>query len=276
MKNIILTFFLLLITFPAMAKDGESTYERVVRTKTLKCGYIIYPPELSVDPNTKELSGIVYDVIEEIGKQTGIEIDWAEEVGIAEAFDGLYTNRYDAVCASYFENPPRATRAIFTNPLNYTASFAYARIDDNRFGDNFNIINDPAITVAVIDGEISQFIAKEDFKKSNIFALPQLASNPTSALVALENKKADIVFSSKATAKQYMKKNPGKVKLISENPVQAYSQSLASFHPDDYQMKFLFDSSLRALYASGFIEKTLKKHDPELTTYLPLKTPWKE
>lgn len=267
---------LITFSFQAFAQDSTSTFERVVSTQTLKCGYIIYPPELSKDPNTGKLSGIVYDVIEEIGKQTGIKIDWSEEVGIAEAFDGLYSKRYDVVCASYFENPPRATRVIFTNPLNYTASFAYARIDDNRFGDDFSVINSPNIKIAVIDGEASEFIARENFKNSTIYALPQIASNPTSALVELANGKADVVFSSKATAQFYIKNNPEKIKLISNKPVQAYSQSLASFHPDDYQMKFLFDTSLRALYASGFIEETIKKYDPNLTTYLPLETPWKE
>lgn len=273
----ILFVFITLVIFPLSSASSaeETTFERVMRTNTLRCGYIIYPPELSKDPNTGKLSGIVYDVFEEIGKKANLKIEWTEEAPIANAFDGLYAERYDAVCASYFENAPRARRVIFSNPLNYTATYAYAKSGDMRFNDDFNLINEPDVTISVIDGEISAFIAKEKFPNATVHALPHTVSNPSDALVDLSNGKADITFSGQATAQLFMNNNPNKIRLVSEKPIQAYAQSLASFHPNDYQLKFFIDSSLRSLQASGFVESTLKKYDPYQTTFIPLATPYK-
>ena len=44
----------------------ESTYERVIRTGEIRCAYAVYEPPLIKDPNTGKLSGIFYDVMEEV------------------------------------------------------------------------------------------------------------------------------------------------------------------------------------------------------------------
>jgi polar amino acid transport system substrate-binding protein len=272
-------FLTLLATYiiaPTHTTDvRKSTYTRVMNSGKLRCGYIPYPPELIVDPATGALSGYLYDIINKIGEEASIEIEWTEEVGIANAFEGLYTNRYDAVCAGFFENPSRATRVIFSQPLNYTASYVYAREGDTRFDNDFSIANSPNITIAVVDGEISEFIAREKFPNAKIFALPQTANNPTQAMVAVTTGKADIALSQKATAKAFMKHNPGTMHLVSEKPAQAYSQTLASFHPEDYALKAFFDTSIRSLYAAGVIEEILSRYDPEHDTYLLLDTPYR-
>jgi hypothetical protein len=36
----------------------ESAAARVVRTSTLRCGYMVAPPFVAVDPNTKKVSGM--------------------------------------------------------------------------------------------------------------------------------------------------------------------------------------------------------------------------
>lgn len=259
---------------PVESKIQETAYERVMNSRILRCGYVPYPPEMSVDPVTGALSGYLFEIMEKIADEAGLAIEW-EEVSITGAFDGLYAGRYDAVCAGYFENPQRASRVIFSEPLNYTASFVYVRADDMRFGTDFSVINDPSVTVAVVDGEISAFIAEEKFSKAEVFALPQLASNPTEALTALASGKADVAFSQRATADAFMQNNPGQVKLVSVKPVQAYSQSLASFHPRDTALKAFFDTSIRALYANDFIPQTIQKYDPTLSTYLLRATPYR-
>jgi len=77
MKKLILTLFLVLMPFLALAadKEKESAFDRVMRTKTLRCGYTIYPPFFSKDPNTGEFSGLFHDFTEQIGKELGIKIE---------------------------------------------------------------------------------------------------------------------------------------------------------------------------------------------------------
>lgn len=59
MNKILLSFFLLLV-FAASAWAGdakESAYDRVMRTGTIRCGYFIWPPGFSIDPNVGKRSG---------------------------------------------------------------------------------------------------------------------------------------------------------------------------------------------------------------------------
>lgn len=59
MKRLLLALALLILALPAAAETGkESAYECVMRTGTLRCGYILLPPEMNKDPNTGALSVI--------------------------------------------------------------------------------------------------------------------------------------------------------------------------------------------------------------------------
>ncbi len=51
---------------------GQSTYDRVIQSGKIRCGYIVYPPGCIKDPNTGKLSGIGIDTIELVAKKTGL------------------------------------------------------------------------------------------------------------------------------------------------------------------------------------------------------------
>src|SRR5438309_6353296 len=59
----------------------QNAYDRVVQSGTLRLGYVPYPPGLIKDPNTKKLTGVFAEVIEEAAKNLGLKVEWAEEVG---------------------------------------------------------------------------------------------------------------------------------------------------------------------------------------------------
>lgn len=76
--------FLLAVTFLMLlspAAHAESVYERVIKSGTLKCGYIPYPPAMIVDPNTGEKSGIFYEFMNEVGKRLSLKVEWVQESG---------------------------------------------------------------------------------------------------------------------------------------------------------------------------------------------------
>ncbi len=52
MKNIILAVLLIFMGFGAHA---ETTYERVMRTGIIKCGYMLWPPYFDMDLTTKKI-----------------------------------------------------------------------------------------------------------------------------------------------------------------------------------------------------------------------------
>src|ERR1035441_7647986 len=90
MKNVILALLVLLTALPAFAADkqADEVYDRVVKTHTLRCAYTIYPPFIAKDTATGEISGLFHDLLEQMGKELGIKIVWAEEVGSDAIFSG--------------------------------------------------------------------------------------------------------------------------------------------------------------------------------------------
>ena len=78
----------------------ESTYDRVMRTGTLRCGYINYPPHFQIDPATGQKSGISYDIANEMGRLLNLKIEWVEEVGWATTVETIKSGRIEIGRAS--------------------------------------------------------------------------------------------------------------------------------------------------------------------------------
>lgn len=266
---------LMLFVVPAMAaeKAKESVYDRVQRTNTLRCGYIVYPPDIIKDVNTGKLTGALVDTVEAVGRELGIKIDWAEEVSFTSMFEGVLSDRYDALCAGLFENAARSRTVLFTVPSNYSGTYAFARADDKRFDGNVKAIDSDAVTIALIDGEIAQSIAERQFPQAKRLALPQ-SSDVTMVMESVATKKADIAILPKNTADGYMKNNPGKIKQVDREPVRAYPSPPMVFAPDEIKLKLMFDTAIRAVQLDGSMEKILRKYDPNLDTYRLVAKPY--
>jgi len=143
----------------------ETAFERVMRTNTLRCGYMLLPPQLIRDPNTKQFSGVAYDLINEAAKILGLKVEWTEEVNFSTVAEGLKSERYDSLCLTAYRWGPSARVMEYTNPIFYSTTNVYVRANDTRFDNDLNLINDENVTIATIDGEAAQFIKESDFPK---------------------------------------------------------------------------------------------------------------
>src|SRR5580704_1928032 len=117
---------------------AETTYQRVLRTGEIRCAYEPYAPALSKDPNTGQLSGIFYDVVEEIGRRLNLKINWVEEVGYGVIPEGFVTDRYDAFCNTVFPTAERSRGGAFTIPIFYSSVDVFVRADDHRFDNDLS------------------------------------------------------------------------------------------------------------------------------------------
>jgi ABC-type amino acid transport substrate-binding protein len=81
MKKLFLCLIILMYSGISFAEEGkESAFDRILRTQTIRCGYVVYPPSIIKDPNTGRLSGIFYDITEKMGERLNLKIEWTEEV----------------------------------------------------------------------------------------------------------------------------------------------------------------------------------------------------
>ena len=98
----------------------DVVYDRVIESGKIRCAYVVYPPSCIKDPNTGKLSGIMVDVIREMGKRLGLEIEFTEEAAWGSMIEGLQTDRYDLVVSGIWPNASRSKLVDFSTPLYYS------------------------------------------------------------------------------------------------------------------------------------------------------------
>lgn len=252
-------------------EKSETTYQRIIRTGTIRCGYALWPPFLSKDPNSGEISGFNHDIFAAIGKELGLKVEWVEEVGFGNFIEGLNTNRYDAFCQTVWPDPGRFKNATITLPVHYHQVYVVVRSDDARFDKGYETLNDPSYTTAAIDADITQSIALSDFPKAKIDALPQ---NADAAQIFMEvaSGKADATFVDYGFFKSFDAKNSGKLKTAGQ-VLHVYG-SVFSVKQGEADLKNLLDSAIIALTNKGVLADILKRVDPysipPAPTYAPV------
>ncbi len=258
MKKLILAIVIgLYVTTPAHAND---VFERVLSTKTLRCGYAPWPALIDIDPNTGKISGTFYDYLNELGQSMGLKITWEAELGFGDIIEALNSDKVDAICSGAWTNARRGQAALAITPISYQGVNAYAHIDDQRFDGNLDLINKANVKIVTIDGESSQSIAKSDFPMAQTVELPQLTS-AGEMLVNIATKKADIAFVDRHVAAEYMRNNPNKIKQVDgEFPLRLFGNPIW-IKQGEFNLQNALNVATQQLIHTGRIEKILQKHE---------------
>lgn len=268
MKKLLLAI-IALITFasPALAAEKESAFDRVVNTKTIRCGYAPVGLAIVKDPNTGAISGTAYDVMEEVGKALGFKIEWAEEVTFGTAIAGLQAGRYDVFCSNLYARPNWMPNAELSAPYYHVPVNAYARADEKRFTSRESI-NKPEIKVAYQDGTVPAFIKKNDFPQAG--ELPLVDMEYSDLLMAVATGKADITFVEPSVAEEFMANNPGKLAAVkSVSPLYVFPIILA-MNKGEHDLNSMLSGTINYLIQSGSIDKIIKKHEKYPNIFWPV------
>jgi len=247
----------------------ESVYDRVRRTGTIRCGYVIWPPLLIKDANTGNFSGSAYDYMNAIAKELDLKLEWVEETGWGNFYAGLEYDKFDVMCVPVWQSGQRTKIALLSRPIHYEPMYAVVRASDNRFDVSLDSINQPTVKVAVIDNDITHAVAKLRFPNSQIVPLSPMI-DPGQYLTELSTNKADVILAGYANAKKYNDNNPNAaVKLAAKNqPVRLFGNSLA-FKKGEYAIKAMIDDAVEALNTSGQAQEIVKKYNPNFLPIAP-------
>lgn len=260
MKRFLL--FLILVFIPIASAHAESAYERVTKTQTIRCGYIVWSPYLNRDPNSGQFSGLAFEYMDAIAKELDFKVEWTEEVGWGNMQEGINTGRYDMVCTPVYQSGQRAKAALLTRPIDYAQIFMYVRGDDNRFEKSLTSANDPSITMTVIDGDVTQAIRKSLFPHAKELAVPQF-SDTAQMLLSVSTGKADIVFGNPENLRKFNASSTVKLKEAANGkPVRRFAQVFA-LGKGEYALKAMLDATIEALGTAGTIGKITQKYTPD-------------
>ncbi|MBI1327250.1 MAG: transporter substrate-binding domain-containing protein [Alphaproteobacteria bacterium] len=253
--------------------EKETSYERVMRTGTLRCGYGIIGLGTMKDPNTGELSGTVYEIVEAIGKELNLKIDWAEEVPFKAIVEGLKTDRYDAVCVSIYARPNFMPHTEMTAPYYFVPINAYKRVGDDRFKTKADI-DKPEIKVSYQDGTIPAYIRAADFPNSGGLSLTD--TEYSDIMMGVTTGKADVTFVEPAVAQQFIRNNPNQLDVVNEvSPLRVFPAVLA-VKKGEHDLETMLSGTIRYLVLNGTVEKILQKYEQGDKLFLRASTGYKE
>lgn len=237
----------------------KSVYKKVIESGVIRCGYFSWPPYIVKDPNSGKLSGINYDYMEEIGNILDLKIEWAEEVSAGTAIEGLNTNRYDVMCATLWPDAARLKNSLMSDPEFYSSVYVVVRADDNRFDSLSKEINDPTVTIAGIEGDVTYSVPSQKFPKAKLLALPQFSDSGV-LIQSLISRKADAILIDLGTVNDFNKANGGLLKLaVNRPPVEFFSESLA-VKSGEQELILLLNQALRIMVEKGVSKDLANKY----------------
>ncbi len=267
-------FLLLSLREPGTSTATRPVYDRIRTNGTLRAAYAVGAPLFMIDPNTKQKSGVFYELVEGAATKLGVKVSWTEEVGYGEMVQGLAANRYDIVGSGVWINGARGKDADFTIPVYYDAVLAYVRDGDTRFDEDLSILNSPSYTISTMDGELGAVIAETDFPNARKVALPQMADF-TQLILNVINKKADVVFLALAPARQYQAKHPGVIRSVgSGKPVRFFPVAII-LPKGAYELKHSLDYALTEMLTNGEVETILRKYEKSTGSFLRVAPPYR-
>lgn len=254
------------------ARETQSTFTRVLASKTLRCSYCSYPPYCIKDPNTGALSGIFVDAVNELGRRLELRVEWVEEVGWGTIFEGLESGRYDIHGSGLWRNSSRGKHGYFSNPLFYNAIRVWVRAEENRFH-SLADLNSSDVRISVQDGAIESIIADSEFPKAQPVSIPQL--NPWSDnLLNIITNKADVTFAELGVIVPFLKKNPGTLKELDVGgAIRVFANSIP-FRMGEDEFKSMLDSAIDEIRMDGTIDSILEKYESAPGEHLRVAKPY--
>lgn len=255
--------------------SGETVFERVNRTGILRCGYYIIEPNFIRDPNTGEFSGIIYDLIVEAGRIVDWKVEFVEEVSVANAVEGLVTNRYDAICTSLYRRPNIFKQVDFAGPHYYVPVKVYQRIGDTRFQNGIADLHAQGVTISTVDGSIADIIARDQFPDTKRVSLPEM-SPYSDMLLNVANGKADVAFVEPAVAGDFIAKNPGKLEAVGSIPHLRIFPNIIGVRKGEYDLANTLDNAIDFLVENGFVDQLLDKYERHPGSYIRVRPGYQE
>jgi ABC-type amino acid transport substrate-binding protein len=279
MKNIILSALVALLVSLAVVglsasshtsriRQNKSTaFDHVLKTHELRCGYLIYPPNFMIDPNTKTFSGVFYDAIEAIAKELNIKVVWQEEGSYDILIESLQSGRIDAICSGLWENPAKATVLDSSDYFFFNELAVYARADDMRFDGALEKLNSSDVSFAVIEGAMADQIAKSEYPLAKRHALPPLSDFPQ-LLMEVSSHKADVTISATQEILIYDQNNQTKLRKVkTEKPFRVYP-NVIFVKKGEADLLNMLNAGLHQIKHTGALDSIITKYEQQRGTLL--------
>ncbi|MBL8640226.1 MAG: transporter substrate-binding domain-containing protein [Alphaproteobacteria bacterium] len=253
---------LCVLSIPVFAADKQysSAYDRVMDTGVLRCGYFVWAPHFVIDPLSGQKSGMIYDVIERLGKVLNLKVEWTLEYSFGTQIESLKTGKIDALCAD--GNWTRGTLPYldYSVPYVFLAGYAYG-LKDNPKIKGFDSLNSPDIRFTNIDGDGSAEYIDLYFPKAKRLSMPAT----TDSHMLLQNiltGKADAMLNDPLSVDDFPLDMKSRLRVIGGDQPLGVAGAFVSVQKGEDKLLKMLNQGIELMNDTGMIDQILDHYDP--------------
>ena len=271
MGRLLLLLAILLFTpsWANAADVSESAYARVLRTGTLRCGYMVWPPHIVKDVNTGKLSGLSYDLIEAVAHTLNLKVEWSAEYSIGQQVEALKSGRADALCLDGPWTRSAMPYLTYTTPYWFTPNYIYMREGSVLASANYlKQLNTETRTFSALDGDSSLDLVQALLPQAHLLTLPGSAE-PALILENVVTGKSDAVITDPITISHFNQGRPVKLQAAGDGSSVAVFPVFISLLPDETQLADMLSRAINFANETGQIRQIIQAYDPDMKQVWP-------
>ncbi len=271
MKFLLAFFVGLIISAAAHADEAyKSSYDRVMKTGTIRCGAMLWPSYFDQDPLSKKISGLGVDFFDGVAKLLDIKIEY-KVILQGQQIEEMKAGRIDAVC----NDGPYVFSAMkyldYSRPAYYTPIYVYVN-ENNQHLNRFEDFNTPSVKFVGMDGDVSISLVQMRFPKATLVTRP-MSSDAASLMLDVSMGKVDAVYIDPVSVGLFNQNNVPKLKKVSEQYPVVYSVGV-SVLKGQIDLLNMLNYGIDSMWNTGQAREVLKKYDPTLQVLLPVTPPY--
>jgi len=242
---------------PQAAMVQQDSFDRIVADGRITACYVTWPPSVTKDPNTGEVSGFIIDMFGKIANDASLKVDYVESTWGGFPAD-LNSGRCDVGVAGIYPLISRSTSVSFTRPYLYSGNGVVKRTGDSRFK-SVSDLNQKGVKVAVIQGEYGHIYAKKYLPNAELVVLEK-GADPTMPIISVSSGQADAGMSLSDVIGEYVKLHPEVQDINGGKPFATEPATFAVRH-GDLKLKNFLDNGLSYLESTGYTEAAVRKYN---------------
>ena len=235
------------------AHPPVSLLDQIQKRGVLKVGmFLQYPPTEYRDPKTKEPKGLEVDIANLLAKDLNAKLEIIDSEWDA-IIPGLLAKKYDVIIASMSRKPSRNLAiAMTSNNLEDYAIMGMVRQNDKR--SKIEDFNKKGVVITALLGGITEHAARKSFPKATIKPLQQMP-----AVLEVVSGRADMIVNENVYAYNYVRSNPGKLKIVFEDEPLSHEPSAMGIRKGDQIFLNWLDNWIQFQWDNNVIQPLIEK-----------------
>jgi polar amino acid transport system substrate-binding protein len=232
----------------------ESLLDEIQKRGVVKVGmFLQWPPMEFRDPVTREPKGLEVDIANLLAADLGakleiIDMEWEAII------PGLLAKKYDVIIAGMTRTPKRNLAIELTSKnLEVSSVMALVRINETR--STYEDFNKKGTVITCLMGSTTAVSTIGKFFP--LATMKPMQSNP--AVLEVESGRADLCVISNIFAYNYVRTNPGKVKVIFEKTPLSYEPSAIGLRKGDCIFLHWLDNWIQYQWDRGILQSLMDK-----------------